>query len=308
MSMSSHSLSVSQQQQQQQMLLGFPSYSSFDPPTHHNNHHASSSPVTSFPPAPPLITAHHHHDQHQAMRLPSHPSTLISAAADDDDGCNYQHLLPKHIIRSSPPEDIFGTTDSSQLLSLHTSGSSTSNNHWGPWSSDISGANDQCPSAVAVNGMIKNSGGGGSGDHHQSHCFNKNQYHNNNNYNNHHHGVGTPMKLKLMKKIKAGGGNRRKVREPRFCFKTMSEVDVLDDGYKWRKYGQKVVKNTLHPRSYYRCTRDNCRVKKRVERLAEDPRMVITTYEGRHAHSPSHDLDSDSHSPSATSHLNHIFW
>ena len=56
----------------------------------------------------------------------------------------------------------------------------------------------------------------------------------------HHLGV-SAMK---MKKIKA----RRKVREPRFCFKTMSEVDVLDDGYKWRKYGQKVVKNTQHPR------------------------------------------------------------
>ena len=40
-------------------------------------------------------------------------------------------------------------------------------------------------------------------------------------------------------------------------------------------------------RSYYRCTEENCKVKKRVERLAEDPRMVITTYEGRHAHSPS---------------------
>jgi hypothetical protein len=56
----------------------------------------------------------------------------------------------------------------------------------------------------------------------------------------HHLGVST---LK-MKKIKT----RRKVREPRFCFKTMSDVDVLDDGYKWRKYGQKVVKNTQHPR------------------------------------------------------------
>jgi hypothetical protein len=56
----------------------------------------------------------------------------------------------------------------------------------------------------------------------------------------HHLGVSS---LK-MKKMKA----RRKVREPRFCFKTMSEVDVLDDGYKWRKYGQKVVKNTQHPR------------------------------------------------------------
>lgn len=103
-----------------------------------------------------------------------------------------------------------------------------------------------------------------------------------------------------MKKMKA----RRKVREPRFCFKTMSEVDVLDDGYKWRKYGQKVVKNTQHPRSYYRCTQDNCRVKKRVERLAEDPRMVITTYEGRHAHSPSRDEDE---TQAAASQIN-FFW
>ncbi|XP_050204413.1 probable WRKY transcription factor 13 isoform X2 [Mercurialis annua] len=103
-----------------------------------------------------------------------------------------------------------------------------------------------------------------------------------------------------MKKIKA----RRKIREPRFCFKTMSDIDVLDDGYKWRKYGQKVVKNTLHPRSYYRCTQDSCRVKKRVERLAEDPRMVITTYEGRHVHSPSHDLEESQ----AQTQLNNFFF
>ncbi|GMN61173.1 hypothetical protein TIFTF001_030248 [Ficus carica] len=44
---------------------------------------------------------------------------------------------------------------------------------------------------------------------------------------------------------------RRKLREPRFCFQTRSDVDVLDDGYKWRKYGQKVVKNSLHPRYTY---------------------------------------------------------
>ncbi|XP_028231004.1 probable WRKY transcription factor 13 [Glycine soja] len=99
----------------------------------------------------------------------------------------------------------------------------------------------------------------------------------------HHLGISATK----MKKIKA----RRKVREPRFCFKTMSDMDVLDDGYKWRKYGQKVVKSTHHPRSYYRCIQDNCRVKKRVERFAEDPRMVITTYEGRHVHSPSNDLE-----------------
>nr|QCV57321.1 WRKY transcription factor [Fagopyrum tataricum] len=85
---------------------------------------------------------------------------------------------------------------------------------------------------------------------------------------------------------------RRKLREPRFCFQTRSDIDVLDDGYKWRKYGQKVVKNSLHPRSYYRCTHNNCRVKKRVERLSEDCRMVITTYEGRHNHIPCDDSNS----------------
>lgn len=88
---------------------------------------------------------------------------------------------------------------------------------------------------------------------------------------------------------------RRKLREPRFCFQTRSDVDVLDDGYKWRKYGQKVVKNSLHPRSYYRCTHNNCRVKKRVERLSEDCRMVITTYEGRHNHTPCDDSNSSDH-------------
>ncbi|XP_057457610.1 probable WRKY transcription factor 12 isoform X2 [Lotus japonicus] len=88
---------------------------------------------------------------------------------------------------------------------------------------------------------------------------------------------------------------RRKLREPRFCFQTRSDVDVLDDGYKWRKYGQKVVKNSLHPRSYYRCTHSNCRVKKRVERLSEDCRMVITTYEGRHNHSPCDESNSSEH-------------
>ncbi|XP_038900852.1 probable WRKY transcription factor 13 [Benincasa hispida] len=116
--------------------------------------------------------------------------------------------------------------------------------------------------------------------------------------NNENHQLGvSKMKMKKMK-------GRRKVREPRFSFKTMSDVDVLDDGYKWRKYGQKVVKNTQHPRSYYRCTQDHCRVKKRVERLAEDPRMVITTYEGRHVHSPSH----DSEDSEAQTHLNNFFW
>lgn len=38
-------------------------------------------------------------------------------------------------------------------------------------------------------------------------------------------------------------------REPRVVVQTVSEVDILDDGYRWRKYGQKVVKGNPNPRS-----------------------------------------------------------
>jgi hypothetical protein len=37
-------------------------------------------------------------------------------------------------------------------------------------------------------------------------------------------------------------------REPRAVVTTVSEVDILEDGYRWRKYGQKVVKGTPNPR------------------------------------------------------------
>ncbi|KAL3823968.1 hypothetical protein ACJIZ3_019997 [Penstemon smallii] len=77
---------------------------------------------------------------------------------------------------------------------------------------------------------------------------------------------------------------QKRIRQPRFAFVTKSEVDHLEDGYRWRKYGQKAVKNSPFPRSYYRCTNSKCIVKKRVERSSEDPSVVITTYEGQHCH------------------------
>ncbi|XP_012084759.1 probable WRKY transcription factor 4 isoform X2 [Jatropha curcas] len=74
------------------------------------------------------------------------------------------------------------------------------------------------------------------------------------------------------------------VTEPKIIVQTRSEVDLLDDGYRWRKYGQKVVKGNPHPRSYYKCTSTGCNVRKHVERAAADPKAVITTYEGKHNH------------------------
>ncbi|PUZ56091.1 hypothetical protein GQ55_5G268000 [Panicum hallii var. hallii] len=70
----------------------------------------------------------------------------------------------------------------------------------------------------------------------------------------------------------------------KIAFKTRSDVDVLDDGYRWRKYGKKMVKNSPNPRNYYRCSREGCQVKKRVERARDDARFVITTYDGVHNH------------------------
>ncbi|CAN6309252.1 unnamed protein product [Urochloa humidicola] len=79
---------------------------------------------------------------------------------------------------------------------------------------------------------------------------------------------------------------QRVVKKPKIIIQTPTEVDLLDDGYRWRKYGQKVVKGNPRPRSYYKCTADNCNVRKQIERATTDPRCVLTTYTGRHNHDP----------------------
>ncbi|CAJ2677941.1 unnamed protein product [Trifolium pratense] len=91
----------------------------------------------------------------------------------------------------------------------------------------------------------------------------------------------------------------KKQKEPRFAFMTKSEVDQLEDGYRWRKYGQKAVKNSPYPR----CTTQKCTVKKRVERSYEDPTTVITTYEGQHNHPVPTSLRGNAASMFTPSHL-----
>ncbi|KAH0720896.1 hypothetical protein KY289_006231 [Solanum tuberosum] len=70
------------------------------------------------------------------------------------------------------------------------------------------------------------------------------------------------------------------------CLPNQSTTDseITDDGFRWRKYGQKVVKGSSYPRSYYRCTSPKCSVRKFVERTMDDPKAFITTYEGKHNH------------------------
>ncbi|KDO62211.1 hypothetical protein CISIN_1g0084581mg, partial [Citrus sinensis] len=56
-----------------------------------------------------------------------------------------------------------------------------------------------------------------------------------------------------------------------------------DDGYNWRKYGQKHVKGSEFPRSYYKCTHPNCEVKKLFER-SHDGQITEIIYKGTHDH------------------------
>ncbi|MFS7941451.1 putative transcription factor WRKY family [Helianthus anomalus] len=49
------------------------------------------------------------------------------------------------------------------------------------------------------------------------------------------------------------------VPELKIVVRTKSEVDLLNDGFKWRKYG-----------SYYKCTFAGCNVRKHVERSPSD--------------------------------------
>ncbi|KAL3498908.1 hypothetical protein ACH5RR_041640 [Cinchona calisaya] len=87
-----------------------------------------------------------------------------------------------------------------------------------------------------------------------------------------------------LNKNKVKPGKTKRYVPPRIAFHTRSTEDILDDGYKWRKYGQKSVKNCAHPRRYYRCTHHTCNVKKQIQRLSKDTRIVVTTYEGIHNH------------------------
>ncbi|CAD5335855.1 unnamed protein product [Arabidopsis thaliana] len=61
----------------------------------------------------------------------------------------------------------------------------------------------------------------------------------------------------------------------RVAFRTRSKIDVMDDGFKWRKYGKKSVKNNINKRNYYKCSSEGCSVKKRVERDGDDAAYIV---------------------------------
>ncbi|EEE63252.1 hypothetical protein OsJ_18062 [Oryza sativa Japonica Group] len=62
-------------------------------------------------------------------------------------------------------------------------------------------------------------------------------------------------------------------------------VKNLDDGQAWRKYGQKEIQNSKHPKAYFRCTHKYdqlCTAQRQVQRCDDDPASYRVTYIGEH--------------------------
>ncbi|KAH7289392.1 hypothetical protein KP509_31G073300 [Ceratopteris richardii] len=78
----------------------------------------------------------------------------------------------------------------------------------------------------------------------------------------------------------------QKEKGPMISISHRTEADDVDDGYKWRKYGQKCRKDSPYAKYYYKCSSKQCKMRKHVERL--EANCVLTTYEWKHNHPPPH--------------------
>ncbi|KAJ9539814.1 hypothetical protein OSB04_026320, partial [Centaurea solstitialis] len=86
------------------------------------------------------------------------------------------------------------------------------------------------------------------------------------------------------------------VKKGRGCYKRRSMdakakfSDTIEDGYAWRKYGQKEILYSKFPRCYYRCTHKidhGCKALKQVQKMEDEgSNMFHITYFGHHTCPP----------------------
>nr|WCL15197.1 WRKY4060 [Atractylodes chinensis] len=94
-----------------------------------------------------------------------------------------------------------------------------------------------------------------------------------------------PPKKRVKKSSSASPGSVLKPpKKPKFVVHAAGDVGISADGYRWRKYGQKMVKGNPHPRNYYKCTSAGCPVRKHIEMAVDGTSEVILTYKGVHDH------------------------
>ncbi|CAL5324622.1 unnamed protein product [Camellia sinensis] len=204
-------------------------------------------PIQQVPLAVPHPNSHHHHLQSQHDHLMIVKNGVIDRKDSASKSINFSSYSPAISgATTSFMSSLTGDTDSKQLSSL--SAFQISN------LSQVSSAGKppllkrKCSSSEnAASGKCSGSSG-------RCHCSKR-------------------RKLRL----------KRVVRVPAISSK-MS--DIPPDDYSWRKYGQKPIKGSPHPRGYYKCSSvRGCPARKHVERALDDPKMLIVTYEGEHNHS-----------------------
>ncbi|XP_031131487.1 probable WRKY transcription factor 65 [Ipomoea triloba] len=82
---------------------------------------------------------------------------------------------------------------------------------------------------------------------------------------------------------------RRKSAQKRVTSVTINDGEISippADSWAWRKYGQKPIKGSPHPRGYYRCSSSKgCPARKQVEKSRADPNVLLVTYFCEHTHS-----------------------
>ncbi|KAG6577177.1 WRKY transcription factor 22, partial [Cucurbita argyrosperma subsp. sororia] len=94
-----------------------------------------------------------------------------------------------------------------------------------------------------------------------------------------------PEKLHRKSQIAATKQKQSKKSRENRVVKEVKAEGVCSDSWGWRKYGQKPIKGSPYPRSYYRCSSSKgCSARKQVERSLSDPGAFVVTYTAEHNH------------------------
>ncbi|KAI3882579.1 hypothetical protein MKX03_010698 [Papaver bracteatum] len=120
-------------------------------------------------------------------------------------------------------------------------------------------------------------------------------------------GKSTPAVVVSRARKRKDGADKRTVR---VAGPIMGNLEIPpDDGFTWRKYGQKEILGSSFPRGYYRCTHKSfygCEAKKQVQRLDDDPNTFEVTYYGHHSCCNSSEINNNTIPSSSCSTMVHL--